>query len=302
VAEPALVVVEAPLDQRASPCFTLAPLPRFVVRTQREGSLEAVYLTSIEPNRRHELLAPPGTVVRLEVTLENVGEAELTVPENALANLRSVSIAGARLPVTSPTELRAGQRLAPGAMVRLCVEFDVGRAPLDVSRDDAQREYTFGWLPILLEAGHPLYPGGPVILTRYTTPRGTQREPDSWGGVIRVELAPGASLLAIARETGLQIGSRVRPFVSREFVSREAPAESTLLEAPVHMRVRDAAAALLARPDVIRAAPILRGQPGTEGCSENSPCPRGMVCGYPCGIEGCPHGCMSRDQARVPRP
>ena len=307
-AEPAPVpeIVEEPVDHRASPCFTDVPAAEFVTRTQREGVVEAVTHSSIRPSRNGDLRAPPGSVVRVEVTLENVGNADLTISESTRESLRVVNAPGGPLPITTPSELRVGQRVVPGAMLRLCVEFDVGQAPLVVSpRTDGVREYLFGWSPFVLETGHPIYLGGPNVVTRYVVPSARRRERDSWGGVISLQLAEGASLLQIARQTGVQIGSRVPLFESRDAPrpgSVARPTNALLVEAPAHMTVAEAVTALTAFSGVISAVPLFQGDPGTEGCSENSPCAPGLVCGYPCGIAGCPHACMTREEARVRRP
>ena len=290
-----------PVDHRDGVCFADAPAPALVLQTEREGALEVTHRASLPLDRDGRLHALPGSVVRVEVTLENVGEAALTISETAFASMRSVRTAGGPMPTTSPSALAPGQRIEPGAMLRLCVELDVGDAPLTVSSgSDAVREYPLSFPAVVLETGHPLYHLGATVIARYRIPSGRRRESDSWGGVIAVRPAPGASLLAIARETGIQLGSRVPLFVGRE--SAERPDDEVLFEAPVHMRVRDAVATLGARADVVSAAPILQGEAGTEGCSDNSPCRPGLVCGYPCGIDGCPNACMTRAASRIRRP
>jgi hypothetical protein len=197
------------------------------------------------------------------------------------------------LPVRTEPPLRQGRRIAPGGVLRLCASFEVGDTPLDAAppSQGGERAYTVSWTSPVRESGEAQSVGNDIIVVHYPIDSGpVRREEESWGGVIAVQVREGGDLAQIARETGMRLGTGVRLF---ERMRDVAPASAQHVQAPPDLTVRDATARLLARPDVERATPLMRGDPGTEGCSEHSPCGPGESCCYLCGIAGCPNGCYA---------
>jgi hypothetical protein len=285
----------APIDHRSTRCFTDAPATSHALGDPfTQGSLRIASRGSARANAQGHIGARPGEIVRFELTIENVGSAPVELREREMDLLRELTVVGLRAnwrrPLTSPSELPREGRLEPGAVLRLCHVFEIAAEPIDAAapRDEPQRVYTIVWPHGFRQGGVPLSLGQQTLLVRYPRPRGRAvREPDSWGGVIAIELAPGASIETIARESRVRIGSGVQVFTANDHV----PDTRIYVEAPPDRSVRDAAAALEARDDVVRATPLMRGDPGTEGCSEYSPCGAGQACCYMCGIEGCPNRC-----------
>ncbi|AKF04827.1 hypothetical protein [Sandaracinus amylolyticus] len=292
------------VDHASTPCSADPHDARFETESQHPGSSFHIRVRSSHraDARTGEVRARPGDVVRFDVAITNAATVPLALSAYDVERLQRASVMGLSASWTMPLALangalREGDTLAPGAMLRLCLAFDVGREPVDAAPPSAASQHVYNVdFPSFHHQGLGAS-GGYVGLVRRTIvvrfPRDRRpslREPDSWGGVIALELAAGADVVAIARASGMRVGSGVRPFTP---IDDDARDPRTYVEAPPHLRVRDAAAALDARDDVLRATPLLRGDPGTEGCSEFSPCARGELCCYMCGIPGCPHGCYA---------
>jgi len=288
-----------PIDHMRAPCPAGTP-SYSVVAAARFGDspfmgtvrASAAPVREVGSRVANSIRATPGQIVTLEVTIQNAGAEALTLSAADIAGLRTVQVMGSTATWTANATLggdgRRGRRLAPGAELRLCLDFDVGTEPIDAAPPSSgtERAYRLDWASEVHR--HPLTLGSVYVTVRYRRDdRPAIREASSWGGVIALELREGASLVDIARATGVRIGAGARPF------GRDPVRPRDYVQAPPHMRVAAAAAALRARDDVLRATPLMRGDPGTEGCSENSPCPRGQQCCYLCGIAGCPNSCYA---------
>lgn len=293
-----------PIDAAATPCFTDAPATRFVSPPYASGSFRATVRSSAPiATASAELTVRPGTTVRFDLAIENVSAEPVRFSSWEVEALRVASVMGLSArwttPVTSAIALQAGHTLAPGAVLRLCATFEVPRTPIDAGPPGVTiRSYGLGWPGFSQPRGAHLGLGRHTIVVRYPRePAGpVRRETGSWGGVIRLTLAEGASVAEIARQTGVRIGSGIPLFGGADQPTR-APREalptrpSVFVQAPPEMRVADAALALAARPEVLSAVPLMQGDPGSEGCSEYSPCARGEQCCYMCGVPGCALNC-----------
>lgn len=283
-----------------TPCFTDAT--DHVVGPPRQdfGHGFLVTLRTSAQVRGDEIHARPGETVRLELALEPEGTTVLMPDARLRAAMSRLDVMGAMgagaawtIPVRTEPALRGGRRIARGGVLRLCAVFEVGDAPLDAAppSQGGERAYTVSWTSPVRESGAVQPLSNDIIVVHYPPDSGpVRREAESWGGVIAVQVREGADLAQIARETGVRLGTGVRLFERMRDVE---PASAQHVQAPPDLSVRDATARLLARPDVERATPLMRGDPGTEGCSEHSPCGQGESCCYMCGIAGCPNSCYA---------
>ena len=215
----------------------------------------------------------PGQTLRIEHTIRNTGATPHTLTEAFLAQLldRDVWLGQGNpelplLDVQTPSPVAPGDRIAPGASLRVCMELRLPETRLDAFAGD-QRSAVFR----LAQLRDSL-----ILSARYPPERGSEREPSSWGGIVRLRLAEGASLLAICREEGLRAGMGTGGLLHG---SGDGGAPGAVwVQVPRSRSVMAAVARLQRRADVLAATPIEHGDPGTEGCGAYNPCGPGQVC------------------------
>lgn len=254
--------------------------------------------------------AEVGDLVRVMFTVDNAGPERWRFSEEELERISSVQWRGwrTRLRPLGP-EPRAGDYLEPGAKLRFCLEHQVPATPL-VTRalhEQADRDHAIplSWpLPGPWEwRGHPintweeqdepfLPTTGLFLVVRYPREARPRWGSRSWGGIIALTLAEGASIETIARETGVRIGTGV-PELPRQNLPPGSDPLHVSVQAPPRADPDALAVELAARPDVVdatarhRRPPPEAGQP--RGCDPYDPCPRGQRCV----MARCPGHCPS---------
>lgn len=266
-----------PVDHSGSPC----PWGTTAHRFGRRGGSVAPFEVETRASRRRRGDRPwrmrPGEQLRLEVVFRNAGDTPVLITGMVLDQYLN-SFSHELVEVQFAGVLEAGQELPPGGIIRVCGEMTVPDAPLYSFEDDGRDVfYAFNdsW-------------GG--VQVRYSPETGSAREPNSWGGIVRLTLADGVRLIDVCREEGLRAAPHLN--LGRAAGAADVPGE-TWLQVPKDTSVASAVERLSAREDVLAAVAVHRGDPGAEGCGPFAPCGAGQSCCYRCGIPGCPRSCMA---------